>query len=76
MLELRDPSPASPTTSALSAGLRTRDVATQPIRGVTSIYLQGIDSGEIIETVRGRRAPVIPPAQLWLASGSRPKRYF
>ena len=28
--------------------------------GVTSIYLQGIDSGEIIETVRGRRAPVIP----------------
>jgi hypothetical protein len=28
--------------------------------GVTSIYLQGIDSGEIIETVRNRRAPVIP----------------
>ena len=28
--------------------------------GVTSIYLQGIDSGEIIETVRSRRAPVIP----------------
>jgi site-specific recombinase XerD len=28
--------------------------------GVTSIYLQGIDSGEIIETVRTRRAPVIP----------------
>ena len=30
--------------------------------GVTSIYLQGIDSGEIIETVRGRQAPVIPAA--------------
>jgi integrase/recombinase XerD len=28
--------------------------------GITSIYLQGIDSGEIIETVRARRAPVIP----------------
>jgi site-specific recombinase XerD len=28
--------------------------------GVTSIYLQGIDSGEIIETVRSRRPPVIP----------------
>jgi site-specific recombinase XerD len=27
---------------------------------VTSIYLQGIDSGEIIETVRSRRAPMIP----------------
>ena len=30
--------------------------------GVTSIYLQGIDSGEIIETVRSRRSPVIPAA--------------
>jgi site-specific recombinase XerD len=30
--------------------------------GVTSIYLQGIDSGEIIETVRTRRPPVIPTA--------------
>ncbi len=30
--------------------------------GVTSIYLQGIDNGEIIETVRTRRAPVIPAA--------------
>ena len=30
--------------------------------GVTSIYLQGIDSGEIIETVRARRPPVIPAA--------------
>jgi site-specific recombinase XerD len=30
--------------------------------GVTSIYLQGIDSGEIIETVCARRAPVIPAA--------------
>jgi len=30
--------------------------------GVTSIYLQGIDSGEIVETVRTRRPPVIPAA--------------
>ena len=28
--------------------------------GVTSIYMQGIDSGEIIETVRSGRPPVIP----------------
>jgi site-specific recombinase XerD len=27
---------------------------------VTSVYLEGIDSGEIIETVRSRRAPMIP----------------
>jgi hypothetical protein len=28
--------------------------------GVTSIYLQGIDNAEIIETVHARRAPTIP----------------
>jgi integrase len=28
--------------------------------GITSVYLQGIDSGEIVETVHARRAPVIP----------------
>jgi hypothetical protein len=28
----------------------------------TALHLQGIDSGEIIETVRTRRAPVIPAA--------------
>jgi site-specific recombinase XerD len=28
--------------------------------GITSVYLQGIDSGEIIETVHSRRAPMIP----------------
>jgi integrase len=28
--------------------------------GITSVYLQGIDSGKIIETVHARRAPVIP----------------
>jgi len=28
--------------------------------GVTSIYLQGIDSAEIIDTVHARRAPMIP----------------
>ena len=27
--------------------------------GITSIYLQGIDSAEIIETVYARRAPMI-----------------
>jgi site-specific recombinase XerD len=30
--------------------------------GVTSIYLQGIDNAEIIDTVRARRAPMIPAA--------------
>jgi integrase len=28
--------------------------------GITSVYLQGIDSGEIIDTVHARRAPMIP----------------
>jgi site-specific recombinase XerD len=28
--------------------------------GITSVYLQGIDTGEIIETVHARRAPMIP----------------
>jgi site-specific recombinase XerD len=28
--------------------------------GVTSIYLQGIDSAEIIDVVHARRAPMIP----------------
>jgi integrase len=28
--------------------------------GITSIYLKGIDNGEIIETVHARRAPMIP----------------
>ena len=28
--------------------------------GITSIYLQGIDNAEIIETVRARRQPMIP----------------
>ncbi len=30
--------------------------------GITSVYLQGIDSAEIIGTVNARRAPVIPAA--------------
>jgi site-specific recombinase XerD len=28
--------------------------------GITSIYLQGIDNAEIIDTVHGRRAPTVP----------------
>jgi integrase/recombinase XerD len=28
--------------------------------GITSVYLQGIDSAEIIDTVHMRRAPMIP----------------
>jgi site-specific recombinase XerD len=28
--------------------------------GITSIYLEGIDNAEIIETVHARRAPMIP----------------
>jgi site-specific recombinase XerD len=30
--------------------------------GVTSVYLQGIDTAEIVDTVRARRGPVIPAA--------------
>jgi hypothetical protein len=37
--------------------------------GVTSIYLQGIDNTEIIETVQMRPAPVIP-ANSWPAKRS------
>lgn len=28
--------------------------------GVTSIYLQGIDPDEIVQTVHGRRPPMVP----------------
>ena len=28
--------------------------------GITSIYLEGIDSTEIIDTINARRAPMIP----------------
>ena len=28
--------------------------------GITSIYLQGIDNSEIIDTVHARQAPVLP----------------
>ena len=30
--------------------------------GITSVYLQGIDNAEIIDTVHARRAPMIPSA--------------
>jgi integrase len=40
--------------------------------GVTSIYLQGIDNSEIIDTVHARRSPVIPAAarleEFWVES--------
>jgi hypothetical protein len=40
--------------------------------GITSMDLQGIDSGEIVETVQARRAPVIPvSAALRLRSTAR-----
>jgi hypothetical protein len=32
--------------------------------GITSIYLQGIDSAEIIEAVHARRAPMVPVGAL------------
>ena len=28
--------------------------------GITSVYLQGIDNAEIIESVHARRAPMVP----------------
>ena len=55
--------------SARGARRITRVCATQPIRrvrqlghsnlGITSVYLQGIDNAEIIDTVHARRAPMI-----------------
>lgn len=30
--------------------------------GITSVYLQGIENGEIVDVVHSRRAPVIPAA--------------
>jgi hypothetical protein len=50
------------TSSAVRSQLRHLALLGHANLGVTSIYLQGIDSGEIIETVRGRQAPVIPAA--------------
>jgi site-specific recombinase XerD len=38
--------------------------------GITSVYLQGIDSGEIIETVHARRPPMIPVSA---SSSSEPR---
>ena len=29
-------------------------------RGITSVYLQGIDNSEIVDTVHARRSPTIP----------------
>ena len=37
----------------------TRDLGHSNL-GTTSAYLQGIDSGEIIDTVHARRAPMVP----------------
>jgi hypothetical protein len=34
--------------------------ALEDLAGRRSIYLQGIDNAEIIETVHARRAPMIP----------------
>ena len=39
--------------------------------GITSIYLQGIDNAEIIETVHARRAPMIPVSTSLRAEQSR-----
>ena len=49
---------------AMARQTRAADCHSTPTRapqlGVTSVYLQGIDSGEIIQTVHARRAPMIP----------------
>ena len=39
--------------------------------GITSIYLQGIDNAEIIDTVHARRAPMVPAHTTRYARGSR-----
>lgn len=38
--------------------------------GITSVYLQGIDTAEIIDTVHGRRAPVISATPAFASAGS------
>ena len=40
--------------------------------GITSIYLQGIDNTEIIDTVHARRAPMVPGRLLARALTPRP----
>ena len=40
--------------------------------GITSIYLQGIDNAEIIDTVHSRRAPMVPVRQVARAVTRRP----
>jgi hypothetical protein len=47
---------AWPVASGQSRSSRPETVA---ILGITSVYLQGIDNAEIIETVHARRAPMI-----------------
>ena len=42
------------------AGLRIHEALALTELGITSIYLQGIDSAEIIDTVHARRAPAVP----------------
>jgi hypothetical protein len=40
--------------------------------GITSIYLQGIDSTEIIDPVHARRPPMVPVDATRIAAGPRP----
>lgn len=40
--------------------------------GVTSVYLQGIDTAGIVETVRARRGPVIPAAAAFVGPSVAP----
>jgi hypothetical protein len=66
----RDPAPvrAAPATPCARGRARARGSATEhhpaPARprqlGTTSIYLQGIDTEEIIAAVNSRRAPMMP----------------
>jgi hypothetical protein len=37
---------------------------TEGLSAITSIYFQGIDNTEIIDTVHARRAPVVPADSL------------
>jgi integrase len=59
------PSPAAPRARGRD-GPRRRAADRHPTPaghsnlGITSVYLQGIDNAEIIETVHARRAPMVP----------------
>ncbi len=67
-------------TLLLDAAGRRRSPPTRQLGhtnlGITSIYLQGIDSTEIIDTVHSRRPPMIPDRRPHVDMTTRHGRQF